>query len=189
MDPKSNMRSSVYSQDGHPMQKLFLTDEELKRALLSLIKLCRDFVPVGPDGRLYLPTRRRGNAITELGGPWFVGGAMTPFVDESTSTQKVFKRELGWEVDLNRLVFIKINRYFFNGRAQGGLAHDAFCFTYALPLSQEEIASVHLDPQEYETGGLTPYGLEEISAIKDPFVRKIFQDIWEDPFVKALRSQ
>src|SRR3989344_10391 len=180
------MQSNIYRQDGHPTQKLFLTDEELKRALLSLVKICNDFVPIGEDGTFYLPTRRKGNAVSEFGGPWFIGGAMTPFVDEAESTQIILTRELGREIDLSRLIYIRTNRYYFNGKVLRGLAHDAYCFTHALPLSQREIESVKLDPEEYEDGGLRSYGIAEILTIKDAFVRKLFIDLWNDPLLEKL---
>lgn len=172
------MFSNIYAQKGHPEKKLFLSDEDRKRAALNMVRLCHDFVPIGFDGKLYLPKRKKGNAISEVDGVWFVGGAVSPFMDERQSMQNVLKRELGFEVDLSRLKYVCTNRYYMNGQAQGGFAHDAYCPIYALPLTEGEIASVKLDPDEYEGGSLQPYGLEEIEKIGDPFVRAIFLDLW-----------
>ena len=179
--------TKIYAQAGHPTKKLFLDNEvkdakgmtEFMRAHQGMVKQCHDFLPIGlSDGKFYLPNRKKGNAISDISGVWFIGGAMIPFVSEEESMRKVLKRETGFDIKLSRLKYLCRNRYYMNGKAQGGLAHDARCDVYALPLTKEEIASIKLDPGEYEGGSLQPYGIREIEAIADPFVRVIFFDLW-----------
>jgi hypothetical protein len=167
-----------------------LDDAERKRAALNMVRLCHDFVPVGSNGKLYLSARRQGNAISEIpGSPWFVGGAMTPFMDERASMQTVLKRELGHEFDLTRLIYLQTNRYYMNGIAQGGFAHDAYCFIYALPLAAEEIASAKLDDKEFDAEGLKPYTITDLEQIQDDMTREIFVELWNCSKMSELRAR
>ncbi len=172
------MQTRIYAQEGHPTQKLWLGDEERLRAHLAIVRPCHDFLPVGTDGKFYLPNRKKGNAISDISGVWFIGGALQPFMSEEESMKKVLARETGFNVDISRLRWIRRNRYYMNGKTQGGFAHDALCDIYAFVISPAEIESIKLDPKEYEGGGLQPYGGKEVEKIADPFVRAIFLDLW-----------
>ncbi|MFZ2167375.1 MAG: hypothetical protein WAV50_00725 [Minisyncoccia bacterium] len=165
----------VYAQPDAPTQKLFLTPEEYRKSLLSLVKYCHDIIPVGPDGKFYLPCRRKDK---NRPGPWFVGGAVKPFVGFDASLLQMVKREMGMELQRDRFVSVAQHQYLFG--EGDGLAHDAMCEVLIIRLSEEEIASVHLDPDEYETGALLAYGEEELSELTDSLTRSALLDVWKE---------
>ncbi len=166
-----------YKQIGHPTEKIFLDDNEYKRALLSLVKYCHDILPIGPDKKFYLPERRHEGAAP---GPWFIGGAVKPFTSILDSLSSTAKRETGLILPKERFVFIQQNRYWFNAEDNNNLAHDALCEIYELELTWEEIGKIKLDPNEYQNNTLTPYGLEDLKSLDDVLKRRVFVELWEN---------
>lgn len=165
----------LYAQPTAPKQKLFLTSEEYRKALLSLVKYCHDIVPIGPDGQFYLPRRR---ADKNRPGPWFIGGAVKPFVGFDASLLQIAEREMGMRLPRERFVHVAQHQYLFG--EDDGIAHDAICEVFIVRLSAEEIRSVRLDPDEYEAGALLPHGASELREISDPLARSALLDLWNE---------
>lgn len=165
----------LYTQPDAPKQKTFLSDEEYRKALRSFVKYCHDVIPVGPDDRWYLPKRR---ADKNHPGPWFVGGAVKPFVGFDSSLVQVFGRETGLQLSRERFIHVSQHEYFFG--EDDGIAHDAICEVFVVWLSAEEIASVKLDSDEYEAGALLPYGEEELSQLTDGLSHAALLDLWNE---------
>lgn len=166
-----------YKQEGHPTEKLFLTEEEYHRTLRSVVKYCHDVVLVGPDGAFYLGHRRADKVEP---GPWFIGGAVKPFTSLLDSLVRNVARETGVTFSKDRFTHIGTNRYWFNGHEGAGVPHDALCEIFMLSLTTDEIASIRLDPEEYGTPSLERFGRTEIESIANTFTQKIFLDLWNE---------
>jgi hypothetical protein len=166
----------LYPQEDCPTGKPpRLPEEEYRRGMLKWVKFCHDVVPVGPCGRFYLPTRHFDRPCP---GPWFIGGQAAPFMDTLSSLCVLFSRETGLTFLPERFKFLVENRYFLNGKGEGGIPHDALCKVYGVNLTAEEIGNIKLAPEEYVSPTLTPFGPSEIKRIENAYVRQIFLDLW-----------
>ncbi|MEX0910006.1 MAG: hypothetical protein WDZ75_01795 [Candidatus Paceibacterota bacterium] len=166
----------IYREDGAPTEKLFLSKEVYRNALRSFVKYCHDIILVGEDGYWYLPSRRDDNTFP---GPWFIGGAVTPFISFKESLSQLIRRELQLDIDPERLVHLGNFRCFFRGDAQKN-AHDAVSELFVLKLSMQEIDAITLDKSEYIENSLKKYTREDISVIPEKLNRKILLEAWDD---------
>lgn len=169
----------LYTQEGHPTKKLFLTDEEYKRAMQSVVKFCHDLLVVGPGATFYLPCRQPNKPQP---GVWFLGGAVKMYTPIRDSLVQTIERETKIRFDAERFAWVRQNRYFFNGQDAGGMPHDAVCEIFVIRLSPEEIEQIKLDPNEYKSGSLKAYNRKALTEIEDPFARTIFLGLWDEIF-------
>lgn len=166
----------IYTEPSHPTDRLFLSDEEYKRALRAMVRYCHDALFINKNGEFLLAERRPDNYRP---GPWFIGGGIKPFTPILDSLTQTIKRETGLALDPDRFTFIGQHRYFFNG-GTADLPQDTICDMFAVHVTDEETASVVLDTKEYVEGSLAAFGSKEIQNIQDPFIKQVLTDVWND---------
>ena len=166
----------LYTEPSHPTEKLFLSDEEYKRALRAIVRYCHDVVFIDKNDRFLLAERRPDNFRS---GPWFIGGGVKPFTSTIDSLIKTVERETKLVFAPARFTFIGQHRYFFNG-GTADLPQDSMCDIFSIHITDEEVATAVLDTGEYVAGSLRAFTGEDIAKITDPFIQQVMTDVWND---------
>lgn len=171
-----------YREDpNHTMPRKFLSPEVYSEALESLVIVCADAIIFNSERRTVFLAKR---AIHSMKGWFTIGGRCFAGETETTSIQRIIKREIGLTIGPERLSLIRIHRYRCSMREQlpqekGG---DYLDYIFAVELTKEEIAQASglLDTVEYEQG----IGLKEFSRgdLVSGGVRAELVDIYDTVF-------
>lgn len=130
-------------------RRTFLPDDEYGIALDNLVKGCTDILLLNPAGTHIFTGKR---CVQPQPDWWFMGGRMFPGETPVQSGQRLFKRELGLEIESERFSIVCAQAFAFGMREQEPKEHgttDAqFCFKVQLK-NEEEMKKVVVDEQEY----------------------------------------
>lgn len=146
------IRCNSYTEAGYqPIPGVRLDDTEYARALQRFVPACADIVVIDKKEQLFYLAARTSKPIT---GWWWIGGGIQAGMRKEEAAVVGFKRETGLTLSTERLVLVAVNDYRLKDRAQE--PQDIGChmlgYIFAVELSEEERASLMLDPNEYQSG-------------------------------------
>lgn len=126
----------------------FLADKEYGDALDSIVKGCTDMLIVSADGAKLLLGKRLVHPQPDW---WFVGGRMMPGDTPKSSCARLLRRELGLEVQPERLSFVCSASLAWAMREQAPQTNGTTDVQLVLSMqaTQEEMAAIKLDEKEY----------------------------------------
>ncbi|KKW24570.1 MAG: hypothetical protein UY74_C0014G0010 [Candidatus Kaiserbacteria bacterium GW2011_GWC2_52_8b] len=165
----------IYREEGHFETGPNLPLEQYRAALRRMVKYCHDVIFIDPADHFLLAQRAPGRTAA---GTWYIGGQVSAFTAYNTSLTQMILRETGLTIDEGRFRYLAQNRYWFND-AQGHVAQDSLCDVFTIKLTEQEIAHIALDPEEYVPGSLRSYGTGEVAAIPEPLPRQVFMGLWD----------
>jgi len=166
-----------YREEGAPGEGYkppFLPKEDYARAMAKFVKFCHDAAILDKNKNVWLPHRRADKAMP---GFWFIGGQMKPFVPIAESLAQVFKRETGLSIDPKRFKLVAENEYVLKA-TETDPAQDSWCKIFTVVLTDEEIAAIRLDPNEYGTEQVERFERSQIATL-DPLRQQIFDQVWD----------
>jgi len=126
----------------------FLEDAEYARALDAIVKAVSDTLVTTPDGdRVFLGQRK----VEPQPDWWFFGGRARPGEAPQEAAVRNMKRELGLELVPARFEVVGTYSLVWEKRAQEPIGHGTadISTVHRLILSDEELASIAIDEQEY----------------------------------------
>ena len=158
-------RISLYVEDPDKIyDRVYLSSEVYAQALEAFSIVCVDVGIIDRcAGAIYLAKRKSRPA---QGWWWYIGGRVYAGEMPEMSATRCFKRETGLSIAPERFSFVRMSRVFFKDRAQPPYDKgcDSLIYGFALELTPEERAQVVLEPNEYESGGLTRFYYRDIIA-------------------------
>jgi len=133
----------------------FLPDREYGLALDALVKACSDILIISPDGLCCLLGKRRVQPQPDW---WFIGGRARPGETTRAAAARNMQRELGLQVEQDRLKVFANYSFVWQYRSQPPADHGTADIStiHVLRLTELEVASVKLDPKEYEAFEFLP---------------------------------
>ena len=133
----------------HEIEKNFLSEEEYSKAVSRFINVCTDIIIINEKREtIFLPKR----VVDPMKGLWVIGGGRLPGEEAPDSAVRCFLRETSLKIDPRRLAPVGIYELIWATRKeepQDAGKHDLI-YTFSLKLSDEELTSIKLNPEEYD---------------------------------------
>jgi hypothetical protein len=156
-----------------------LNDPEYGHVLQAKVLANTDVVLINPKKRTFYLAWRK--AIPMNGWFWMGGNTGDINVSLPEGLLSVIKRETGFEMPLDRLTLRFGAEYFWKDRAQApkDMACHMFGLTFSVDITEEEVAQIKLDPNEYEEGILREFTREDmVRESFFPVIIKAFDTIF-----------
>lgn len=173
---KNTLDVATYFEEGaHFEGKHFLKNYDYEKAIRALIIVCTDVMIINKANKeIFLP-KRKSKPMADA--PWFIGGRLLPGVSEQSGMKDKFQKETGLSIDAKRFTLLCMNRYQWKDRQQEpqNTACDALVYVFAVELSDEEIAAIKLNEDEYYSEeGLLSYNAETVMKLH-PGVQRAYE--------------
>lgn len=152
----------LYQEIEAKFERGFIPEGIWEQIKSSIILYCVDIVVINRKRETFLLPTRLAQPMT---GPWYFGGRVYTGEPDQQAASRILKREAGLEISADRFGKpIRDARYFWKA-VEDGKPYDGFAHIYALELSEEEIATIRLDPKEYNPDfGIREFSWKELVA-------------------------
>lgn len=169
--PENNMERlpKTYNEPGYRgLQQVYLSDASYADAIRSFVIVNTDCYILNRTERTFYLGKRKVYASK---GWWGVGGRMKAGETEKEAIKNIFERETGLDILPEKFEFINMQRHFFAFRNQPPqeMGCDCLNYNFVLELTPEEIESVSLHPNEYESPKMRGFKREDLIAEKVPY--------------------